>query len=101
MKKELIGGANHETAKFMHLSMLSPRGGICGAFEFLSKFSIKCPTGWAINIGQMPHNKRHFVKLPYLRVQNANRNPWGEDAIGQIPHMFPTPPPLGLNIDRH
>ena len=37
----------HLSRGVMHLSMLSPRGGglgIGGAFDFLSKFSIKCPT---------------------------------------------------------
>jgi hypothetical protein len=46
-KKIRRGGTGRFTSLVMHLSMLSPRGGgpgIGGAFDFLSKFSIKCPT---------------------------------------------------------
>jgi hypothetical protein len=61
----------------------------------------------AINIGQIPHhcnkyyiNKSHSVQIAPTRVQNANQNPQGGDAIDdQIPHKGP-PPPLGVNINR-
>ena len=59
--------------------------GICGAFYFLSKFSIKCPTVWAINCDQYYINKRHLVKLPYLRAQNANQDLQGGHAIDYKP----------------
>ena len=45
----------------MHLSMLSPRGGgggsgICGAFDFSDKFSIKSPTVEQKNLINCNHN---------------------------------------------
>jgi hypothetical protein len=63
----------------------------------------------AINIGQIPHHfanintillKIILVQIALTRVQNANQNPQGGDAIDdQIPHICRHPPPLwGLTL---
>ena len=74
-----------------------------GAFDFFSKFSIKCPTVGQEILVKYPHhfaincniyyiNKSHLVQIALTQAQNANQNPQGGDAIDyEIPHICPTP----------
>jgi hypothetical protein len=55
-----------------------------GHFIFEQIFN-QMPHRLAINCDQYYINKRHLVKLPYLRAQNANQNRQGGHAIDYKP----------------
>jgi hypothetical protein len=68
-----------------------------GEFDFLSKFSIKCPPSgnkywsnthhFAINFNKYYINKSHLVvQIALTQAQNANQNPQGVDAIATSIH---------------